>query len=75
MRFEESQLRDFFKGFFALPRSQWYGFLTNTLTLSELVDAMWTMFKKAPLKVKWGLMEMKGRELKLLWEFLKPNLK
>ncbi|WP_320667991.1 lycopene beta cyclase [Prochlorococcus sp. MIT 1307] len=72
MRFEEAQLRDFFKGFFALQSDQWYGFLTNTLSLSELVQAMWTMFVKAPWSVRWGLMGMQGRELYLLWQFLKP---
>ncbi len=73
MRFDESQLRDFFKGFFALPNEQWYGFLTNTLSLNDLVKAMWTMFVKAPWNVRWGLMGMQGRELYLLWQFLKPQ--
>ena len=73
MRFEEAQLRDFFKGFFALNNEQWYGFLTNTLSLNELVQAMWTMFLKAPWSVRWGLMGMQGRELFLLWQFLKPH--
>ena len=73
MRFEESQLRDFFNEFFALPKNQWYGFLTNTLSLSELVKAMWTMFLQAPWNVRWGLMGMQGRELYLLWQFLKPK--
>ncbi len=74
MRFKEGQLRYFFKSFFGLSNNQWYKFLTNTLTLKELVNAMWTMFKQAPINVKWGLMEMKGRELKLLWNFLKPSV-
>ncbi len=74
MRFKEAQLREFFKSFFGLSNDQWYGFLTNTLTINELVNAMWTMFKNAPIKVKWGLMEMKGRELKLLWNFIKPGI-
>ncbi len=75
MRFEEDQLRDFFKGFFALPSEQWYGFLTNTLSLSDLVKAMWTMYLKAPWSVRWGLMGMQGRELYLLWQFLKPQIR
>ncbi len=74
MRFQEGQLRYFFKSFFGLSNNQWYKFLTNTLTLKELVNAMWTMFQRAPINVKWGLMEMKGRELKLLWKFLKPSV-
>ncbi len=73
MRFKEPQLRDFFKGFFNLPSNQWYGFLTNTLNISELVNAMWNMFVSAPWNVKWGLMGMQGRELLLLWKFLKPQ--
>ncbi len=72
MRFEEQQLRDFFTSFFSLPNSQWYGFLTNTLSVRELVKAMVTMFINAPWNVRWGLMQMEGRELSLLWEFLKP---
>ncbi len=74
MRFKESQLRDFFTGFFSLSKSQWYGFLTNSLSLRELVQAMWKMFTKAPLNVKWGLFEMKGREIKLLLKFLNPGV-
>ena len=70
MRFEEKLLRGFFIEFFSLPNDQWYGFLTNTLTLKELILAMLQMFKKSPLSVKWGLMEMQGRELKLLLKFL-----
>ena len=70
IRFEEDQLRDFFKGFFALPSNEWYGFLTNTLTLPELIKAMMRMFARAPWNVRWGLIKMKGREFKLLCEFI-----
>ncbi len=73
MRFEESQLRDFFNSFFDLPKKQWYGFLTNTLSLNELVRAMWSMFVNSPWNVRFGLMGMQGREIKLLWKFLKPQ--
>ncbi len=72
MRFKEPQLRAFFISFFGLPNSQWYGFLTNTLTLRELVMAMVKMFTDAPWSVRFGLMGMQGRELQLLWKFLKP---
>ncbi len=74
MRFKEEQLRSFFLSFFDLSKEQWYGFLTNSLSLSQLVKAMWTMFQKAPLNVKWGLFEMKGREFKLLIKFLSPSI-
>tara|TARA_Y100001968_G_scaffold217938_1_gene200584 strand:+ start:64101 stop:65378 length:1278 start_codon:yes stop_codon:yes gene_type:complete len=72
MRFDDSQLRDFFIQFFKLPNVQWYGFLTNTLSLGELVKSMWSMYINAPWNVKWGLLGMQGRELKLLWKFIKP---
>ncbi len=70
IRFNEDQLRDFFKSFFGLPSYEWYGFLTNTLTLPELIRAMMRMFARAPWNVRWGLMQMKGRELKLLFKFI-----
>ncbi len=66
MRFEEELLRGFFIEFFSLPNKKWYGFLTNTLTLKELISAMWQMFKKSPWSIKHGLMRMRGRELNLL---------
>ncbi len=74
MRFNEPQLRSFFKGFFGLSKQEWYGFLTNTLTLKELVQAMVTMFVNAPWSVRIGLMGMQGKELKLLWQFINPKI-
>ena len=71
MRFKEPQLRDFFTSFFSLPNKQWYGFLTNTLSVPELVMAMMSMFANAPWSVRWGLMGMQGRELQLLLQFLR----
>lgn len=65
MRFSELQLRAHFTTFFSLPQQDWYGFLTNTLTLSELVTAMVRLFVLAPWAVKFGLMGMQGRELQL----------
>ncbi len=74
MRFKEPQLRSFFHGFFNLTNHQWYGFLTNTLSLRELIKAMIDMFISAPWNVKWGLMGMQGKEMKLLLRFLKPKI-
>jgi lycopene beta-cyclase len=71
MRFSEQDLRAFFSTFFALPEQQWYGFLTNTLSLSELVSAMVRLFAQAPADVRWGLMQPKGREAGLLWRALR----
>ncbi|WP_185466984.1 MULTISPECIES: lycopene beta cyclase [unclassified Synechococcus] len=71
MRFSEQELRQFFSTFFALPEPQWFGFLTNTLSLSELVAAMLRLFALAPADVRWGLMQPKGREVSLLWRALR----
>lgn len=66
MRYPEDQLRLFFSTFFSLPTVQWYGFLTNTLSLPQLVAAMLRLFALAPWSVRWGLMQQQGRELALL---------
>ena len=70
MRFDEIQLRHFFANFFAMPEPLWYGFLTNTLSVAELVGAMVRLFATAPWDVRWGLMQPRGRELALLGRFL-----
>ena len=65
MRFSEPQLRAHFSTFFSLPKEQWYGFLTNTASVPELIVAMLRLFATAPWNVKAGLMGMQGRELAL----------
>ena len=70
MRFEESQLKHFFDTFFALPKPQWSGFLADTLSVSEVVQAMVKMFGQAPNDVRWGLMQFIGQEGDLLWRSL-----
>ena len=72
MRFSEPQLRAHFTTFFTLPRQQWFGFLTNTLSLPALVAAMVRLFAVAPWSVKAGLMLMQGRELQLGLRMLRP---
>jgi len=72
MRFREDQLRAHFRNFFALSPSQWYGFLTNTLSVAALVGAMVRLFATANGDVRWGLMEPRGRELALLGRLLRP---
>ena len=72
MRFSEPQLRAHFTTFFSLPREQWFGFLTNTLSLPELIAAMVRLFVAAPWSVKAGLMLMQGRELQLGLRMLRP---
>ncbi len=70
MRFPEAQLRAFFATFFALPPAQWSGFLTNTLSLAELVSAMLGLFAAAPWSVRAGLLSLRGREAALLSQVL-----
>jgi lycopene cyclase-like protein len=70
MRFREDQLRHFFHTFFHLPNEQWYGFLTNTLTVPETLQAMLGLFAAAPNDVRWGLMAPRGRELGLMGRLL-----
>ena len=72
MRFSDPQLRAHFATFFSLPHGQWYGFLTNTLTLPQLIAAMVRLFVQAPWSVKIGLMGMQGRELPLALRIVRP---
>ncbi len=72
MRFTEAQLRAFFATFFSLPNPLWYGFLANTLSVPQLLAAMLQLFLKAPWAVRWGLIQMKGRELQLGMRLLWP---
>ena len=74
MRFDEKLLREFFGSFFKLPKTQWYGFLTDTLSLREIVYAMCIMFIRAPWSVKKGLMIMHGKELKMLLRIVLPRI-
>jgi lycopene cyclase-like protein len=72
MRFSDPQLRAHFTTFFSLPREKWFGFLTNTLSLHQLIAAMVRLFVVAPWSVKAGLMLMQGRELQLALRMLRP---
>lgn len=72
MRFPEARLRAFFTTFFSLSNTLWYGFLANTLTVPWLLGAMVNLFFKAPWNVRWGLVVMQGRELRLGMRLLIP---
>ncbi|SBO42947.1 lycopene beta cyclase [Cyanobium sp. NIES-981] len=72
MRFPEARLRAFFATFFGLPPQQWYGFLTNTLSLPQLLTAMLRLFAMAPWEVRLGLLGLQGREPALLGRLLRP---
>ena len=70
MRFEEARLRHHFGAFFQLPSEQWYGFLTNTLPVPVLLQAMLGLFATAPNDVRAGLVLPQGRELALMARLL-----
>lgn len=73
MRFEEDQLKHFFDTFFSLPTEKWAGFLADTLSPPELVQAMLKLFWLAPNDVRWGLMGFAGQEAGLLWQAMQPK--
>ncbi len=56
MGFDQAQLRHHFAAFFQLPAHEWYGFLTNSLSLAELGAAMAKLFALAPWDVRAGLL-------------------
>ncbi|MFM7514517.1 MAG: lycopene beta cyclase [Cyanobium sp.] len=70
MRFDEARLRHHFHTFFQLPVAQWTGFLTNTLPPRDLLAAMVRLYGQAPWDVRWGLMNLQGREGSLLAKML-----
>lgn len=56
MGFDQARLRHHFEAFFQLPADDWYGFLTNTLSLVDLAAAMAKLFALAPWDVRSGLL-------------------
>ena len=55
MAFKTAELQQFFTTFFELERSQWAGFLADTSTLPEIVQAMLVLFGRTSNPVRWGL--------------------
>ena len=56
MDFDTPQLHQFFATFFGLPTDDWAGFLADSRSLPEVVQAMVGLFGRAPNSVRWGLM-------------------
>ncbi|MEM9949851.1 MAG: lycopene cyclase family protein, partial [Cyanobacteria bacterium P01_D01_bin.36] len=56
MDFKTKDLRQFFTTFFELDQPQWAGFLADTSTLPEIVQAMLVLFGRTSNPVRWGLM-------------------
>lgn len=56
MDFKAEDLQQFFTTFFELDQPQWAGFLADTSTLPEIVQAMLGLFGRTSTPVRWGLM-------------------
>lgn len=56
LRFNQPQTEGFFAAFFALPWRQWTGYLSNTLSTPEILQAMAQLFLLAPNSVRWKLL-------------------
>ncbi|NJM98410.1 MAG: lycopene cyclase family protein [Phormidesmis sp. RL_2_1] len=56
MAFNTHDLQQFFTSFFELSQPQWAGFLADTSTLPEIVQAMLVLFGRTSNPVRWGLM-------------------
>jgi len=73
LSFDEARLQRFFATFFQLPRRNWGGYLSNTLSLAEVMQTMGRTFLAAPMDVRGGLMTAAFRQPSLLMRaFLNP---
>lgn len=55
LSFDVARLQRFFAAFFQLPRRQWGGYLSNTLTKVEIMQCMTGLLLRAPLDVRRNL--------------------
>jgi hypothetical protein len=70
MRFNERQINDFFATFFRLPQPQWAGYLSATLTPTEVLGTMLHLFRRAPNNVRGPLVGSVAPASSLLWQGL-----
>ncbi|MBE2237326.1 MAG: lycopene cyclase family protein [Caldilineaceae bacterium] len=56
LSFDQVQLQHFFAAFFHLPRKYWGGYLSNTLTMPEILQSMTGLLFAAPMDVRRGLL-------------------
>lgn len=66
LAFDEARLQRFFATFFHLPRHNWGGYLSNTLSLAEVMQTMGRTFLAAPMDVRGGLMAAAFRQPSML---------
>lgn len=66
MRCDSATIQAFFALFFSLPRDEWMGYLSDTLSTIELARTMLRLFIRAPGHVRRTLMAAAGAEHALL---------
>jgi lycopene beta-cyclase len=66
MRCDSATIQEFFALFFSLPRHEWMGYLSDTLSTVELARTMLRLFIRAPGNVRRTLMAAAGAEHALL---------
>ncbi len=71
LRFDQRELQSFFAAFFHLPVPYWAGYLSDTLSTAELVQAMLTLFVHAPGHVRMALARSITRHSHFLWGAVK----
>lgn len=52
LRFDQRATQDFFSTFFALPWELWTGYLSNSLSTTQVLQTMWRLFLLAPNHVR-----------------------
>ncbi len=52
LRLDDQLTRRFFDAFFSMPERLWSGYLQRTLVRSDLLAAMWQLFRRAPWAVR-----------------------
>lgn len=66
MRCDSATIQAFFASFFSLPRREWMGYLSDTLSTAELVRTMLRLFLRVPGNVRQTLIAAAGAEHDLL---------
>lgn len=66
MRCDSVTIQEFFAAFFSLPRREWTGYLSDTLSTTELARTMLRLFVRVPGRVRRTLIAAAGAEHALL---------
>jgi lycopene beta-cyclase len=68
--FDQDTLQRFFSAFFRLPDPLWSGYLSDSLTTRQVLQAMLRLFQNAPTSVRRELVRSAGRHPNQLWKIL-----